>query len=152
VSPSLRKLFREVRRSPIGHCVSPSVPYARDCAVTLTKWRALESIGAVRLRAEADTDWEPGCDCGDPDCASNNPESEAFGSIGEFRTDFDNPDWYPGDTDDESLPWVSADSVWGHVGYRDVLDWRDNPYIIDVMAETIAAFCAAWKAHVRQGV
>jgi hypothetical protein len=67
----------------------------------------------------------------------------------EYRTDFDNPDWYPGDFDDDRLPWFKADSIWGCVGYNDVTDWRENPYALDIMDETIRQFAEAWKAYVR---
>lgn len=132
----------EVRRSPVGFCVSPAVPYQWEAAITLRKWQVLERLGYVRLTAEPDPYWEPDCDCGDPKCPSNDPASEAFGSVGEYRLD-------PDAGDDEG--WEAADSVWGHVGYRDVLDWRENVYVLDVMDATIAAFRNARKAATAGG-
>lgn len=143
MSPTLRKLFTEVRRSPIGQCVSPSVPFARDAAVTLRKWDALESLGLVRLRSEHDADFNPD----DYDCDFDG-ETTAEGSIGEFLSPDSARFYLDCDTFTQSdLKWVHGDSVWGHVGYRDVLDWKENVYILDVMAETIAAFRDAWKAQ-----
>jgi hypothetical protein len=147
-SIALKSLRDNVRTSPIGGCVSPSEPYWDRCAATLRKWDILETIGAVRLRAVPDETWEP-IDCGDPRCKMNDPNSEAYGSIGEYRTDFADPSWHQMDVYNDDLPWECADSVWGHVGYRDVLDWRENVHILDIMAETIRQFAAAWKAHVR---
>ena len=123
-SATLRNIYQSVRRSPIAHCVSPSIPFAMSCATTLAKWAALEECGLVRLRAEIDEF---------PDDPS---EGESWGSIGEYRLD---PD---------SDRWTQGGSVWGHVGYRDVLDWRENIYIFDIMTETINAFRSAHKEYV----
>jgi hypothetical protein len=149
-SIALKSLYRNARRANVGCIVGKSALSAWRAARILRKWDALETIGAVRLRAESDDTWEPiGCDCGDPRCKMNDPRSEAYGLIGEYRTDFHRSDWYPSDTDDDSLPWESADSVWGCVGYNNVTDWRENEYALDIMAGTIRQFAAAWKAHVR---
>lgn len=106
----------------------------REQAITLRQWDALESLGFVRLRSEWDWDFNPS----DYDDGVFDDDDEAYGSIGEFRLDADD------------CTWVVADSCWGHVGYRDVLDWRENCYILDIMAETIAAFKEAWKARVNR--
>jgi hypothetical protein len=128
MSPKLKALYFAVRRSPIGHCVSPSVPYCYQVAVTLTKWRAAARAGYVRLRAEFDPNGWENDDTGE--------EDESYGSIGEYTL---NP---------ESDDWEHGGSVWGHVGYRDVLDPFENPYILDIMDETLAAMSSARKASV----
>jgi hypothetical protein len=144
-SIALKSLYRNARSANVGCIVGESALSAWRAARILRKWDALKTIGAVRLRAEHD----PDCD---PTEFGGSADDEAYGSIGEHRTDFaDMGEWA------YSLasmtgpwgPWHHADSVWGHVGYRDVLDWRENPYILDIMDETIRQFAAAWKAHIR---
>jgi hypothetical protein len=132
MSPRLIKQYFDVRRSPIGKCVSPSVPYCFQAALTLIKWDAAERAGFVRLRYEWDQDFDP---AEYPDCDFGE-DPEAFGSIGEYRLDTDSDEW------------VHADSVWGHVGYLDVIDWRENPYVIDIMRETLDQFNTARKQTV----
>lgn len=142
-SIALRQFYRNARSAGTTQCVvGESALSAWRAARILRKWDALETIGAVRVRAEFDQD----CD---PTEFGGSADDEAFGSIGEYRTDFATPDWYPGDIDSVLPAWNTADSVWGHVGYRNVLDWRENAYILDIMASTIDAFRDSWKAHVR---
>jgi cytochrome c553 len=124
------QLFRAVRTSDVGFSVSPAVPYQWRSAVVLRKWQALEALDLVRLRAEQDTEYDPS------EWEDEPADAEAYGSIGEFRLDTD-------------ADWEHADSVWGHIGYRNVLDWRENAYILDVMAATIAALRDASKAAAR---
>jgi hypothetical protein len=152
-SIALKSLYRNARKAQVGCIVGEHALSAWRAARILRKWGALETIGAVRLRAESDDTWEPiDCDCGDPRCKMNDPNSEAFGLIGEHRTDFaDMGEW------SYSLasmtgpwgPWFKADTIWGCVGYNDVTDWRENEYALDIMDETIRQFAAAWKAYVR---
>lgn len=136
MSPKLKALYFAVRRSPIGHCGSPSVPYCYRVAVTLTKWRAAARAGYVRLRSEFDFHYNPG----DYDIPDDDWNGEAYGTIGEFSLDPD-ASW-------DSPAWTHGDSVWGHVGYRDCLDPMENPYILDIMDETLAALASARKASV----
>lgn len=143
-SETYRGMLQQVKASPIADCVRPSDRYHHDSARTLCQWGALEELGLVRLIAEPDLDYEWDGDGPDP-C----PGEEAFGSVGQYRLDLLNPDRptvFPFGEDDRN--WVDADSVWGHVGYRDCLDWRENPYVLDIMRGTIDAFRAAWKDHV----
>jgi hypothetical protein len=151
-STILRKLYREARAADTGCIVGEHALSAWRAAHILRKWDALESLGYVQIRAEHDNNWEPDCDCGEDDCPNHNPDSEALGVIGEFlipsivedynthgcRPLFDNPKY-----------WTHADSVWGCVGYRDATDWKENVYVLDIMAETIGTFRAAWKDHIR---
>jgi hypothetical protein len=142
VGQTLRDLYFRIRKSPTGGCVSPAVPYCWRAAVTLRKWWALEDAGYVRLTCEDDTDFVPGegnCCCDDPECSAKT--GPAYGSVGEYRLD-------PEDEDG----WVVADSVWGHTGYRDVLDPFENPYILDIMAGTIEAFKKDRKAPKREEI
>jgi hypothetical protein len=151
-SIALKQLYRNARRANVGCIVGEHALSAWRAARILRKWEALETIGAVRFRAEWDETWEPiDCDCGDPRCKMNDSNSEAFGLIGEFTLDplTSDPDApvYAGWEDRQD--WHQADSVWGCVGYNNVTDWRENEYALQIMDETIRQFAAAWKAHVR---
>jgi hypothetical protein len=59
----------------------------------------------------------------------------SFVSIGQFRLD----------TTRER--WETADSVGGHIGYRNILDPFENPYVIGIMSETLDALDSARKAE-----
>jgi hypothetical protein len=135
--------LRDVQSSAVADCVRPSGPYHRDSARTLAKWAALESLGLVRLTSEPDPDFDPS----DYDCDFDD-DDEAFGSIGQFVRPacVANVLDMGADEADES-DWITADSCWGHVGYRDVLDWRENVSILDIMSSTVDAFRDAWKDH-----
>lgn len=157
-SAIVRKLYRDVRRNAPWIAPDRQASSCLEAARTLREWDALESMGLVRLQAEPDDDYRPDCDCGDPRCPYRPFERgqsetnrlrrdiEAFGSVGEFCLPFVDDDGYWQPSED----WQHGGSVWGHVGYRNVLDWRENCYIIDIMRETIDAFRDAWKIHVRR--
>lgn len=132
-SEAFRKLHDEFSRSDVGSCVSPVEPYRTKAVATIMKWQELYSLGYVQIIAEPDEDYEWDGDGEDP-C----PGEPAFGVVGQYRLDPDHV-------------WQTADSVWGHVGYRVVLDWKENQYILGIMQETIDAFRIAWKdrAHHR---
>ena len=160
-SARLRKLYRDARKH-LGRCVSPSVPYCMRVARTLAQWSALESLGLVRISAEEDEDAanDPdsiACSCGDPKCIQG-PERirETIESIGVWGVvgEFGLPDRWAGEPTSIFVPdclvWHHADAVWGHIGYRDCADWRENPYVIDIMDETIRQFRDAWKSRVRE--
>lgn len=124
-----RRYYREGRKA--GYRASEALSVAR----VLTKWHAAEWAGYVQLREEDDTDYEGFCDCDDPKCSAKT--GPAYGSIGEYRIDPDPDPHFPG--------WEVADSVWGHTGYRDVLDPWENPYVVDIMQETLDALKAALR-------
>lgn len=143
ISNRIRNLYREARKA--GSCrVGFAAVEALDTAYTLAKWEVLAELGYVRLIAEPDDDadlsWIDQDRYSDSDRERFRDDVETngvWGSIGEFRLDPDSEDWQ------------TADSVWGHTGYRNVLDWRENPYVLDIMDETIRQFRDAWKDHVR---
>jgi hypothetical protein len=143
-SIALKSLYRKARTANVGCIVGENALSAWRAAKILRKWEALETMGAVRLRAEWDDSYDPhDFDPPEPD------DTEAYGVIGEYRTDFDNPDWYPADVDDDELDWEHADSVWGNAGYDDVTDWRENSHVLDIMETTMDAFRDAWEASMR---
>lgn len=157
-SAQLKQLYRTARRANVGCIVGESALSAWRAARILRQWAALEDMGAVRLIAIPDED----CDASD---YSDDPDDEAFGVVGQYRTDFDAESWDASDTDRgdgtirdyrhtftaewREIRWEQGDSIWGCVGCKDVLDWRENAYVIDIMEATIDVFRAAWKAHVR---
>jgi hypothetical protein len=140
-SQTLRNLYRQARKAQVGWIVGESALSAWRAARILRQWDALECLGLVRLRDEWDEHYE-----WEGDGANPCPDEPAYGSIGEYRL----PGEEPYTAFDDEVEWEHGDSVWGHVGYRDVLDWRENPYILDVMSETIAQFRAAWKHQVHR--
>jgi hypothetical protein len=109
---------------------------ALDSARTLARWDEAEQTGSVRIVARPDPDSSPSdwhdtkggaCEC--EDCRAYARDG-AWGTVGEYRTDPDSEDW------------THADSVWGHVGYNDVLSPLENPYVVDIMAATLDALDA----------
>lgn len=130
----VRNLYHAARRA--GYPAASALDMAR----TIAKFRALEDIGAVRIRAEHDEE------------TSFDEGEEAFGTIGEFRTDFEYlSDWLPSDTEEDHVTdWEHADSCWGHVGYQDVTDPLENPYVVDEMAECVEQFRDSWKAYLAE--
>jgi hypothetical protein len=145
ISSQTRRLYDRFRKAGsmrVGFAAADALSSAR----TLRKWQALERLGAVRLRVEEDIDFDPS-DFEDPQWYAGRT---AYGVVGEYRTDWDNRgSWHLDDGDHESV-WVHADSVWGNVGYQDPADPAENECTLDVMAETIDAFRAAWQAHVAE--
>ena len=126
----------EVRASGVTSCIVGADPerYIRDTARTVHRWRTLAALEYVRLRAEDDLFFDPN----NKDFAEDvfDEDDEAFGSIGEYRVR-------------PYGEWTHGDSCWGHVGYDDVLSWKENGYILDIMDETLDAFVAAHKDRVR---
>jgi hypothetical protein len=131
IDSNVRSKYHRLRRA--GWRAEEAIRAAR----ILERWDKAESDGLVRLQAIPDEDWtikDNGCSCGNPVCQRRERESferdGAWGSVGEYRTDTDSEDW------------THADSVWGHVGYNDVLSPLENPYILDIMAATLDALDA----------
>jgi hypothetical protein len=133
-SRTLYRLYREVKSRACFYDPRGQVKALYAQAVSLARFQAAERTGFVRLRCELDEDFDPRDFMEDSDIQDS--DWEAYGSIGEYRLSLDSEDW------------VHADSCWGHVGYRDVLDWTENPYILDIMAETLEAFRTARKRSV----
>lgn len=153
MSPIMRKLYRQARKAPATQCwVGYAAVSALNAARTLRRWDALESMGLVRLRSENDPYWEPGCSCGVKNCPNNDPDAEAYGVIGEYCLPHLDAEgyWCAEGREDSMEGWACGVSVWGHVGYRDVLDWRENAHILGIMDEAIEAFRDAWKARQRR--
>jgi hypothetical protein len=145
ISQATRRLYDRFRKAGCG--AQESLRSAR----ILRKWNALDRLGAVRIRIEDDEDFTPdedNCCCEDPRCSART--GPAYGTVGEYRTDWhDRGSWHLDDGDHSSV-WVHADSVWGHTGYRDPADPVENCYVIGIMAETIDAFRAAWQDHLAE--
>jgi hypothetical protein len=134
LSDRLVKLYRLARIHYGPSFPGRSALDSLNAARVLIRWQAAEQAGYLRLRAEPDFDHNPR-DYMDADDIQDS-DWDAYGSIAEYRVSLD------------SESWTVADSVWGHVGYRNVLDWRENPYIIDEMAECLDQFRAARKRTV----
>lgn len=69
-----------------------------------------------------------------------------WGTIGQYRLDAPD-DWNGIDRDYDEPGWEQADSVWGHIGYNDVTNPHENPYVIDHMQLAIDALRNALKAR-----
>jgi hypothetical protein len=117
--------------------------HAADSARTALAWEALEAAGFVKVTAEPDDDYE----------WADDAERERFGDDGAWGS----VGWYTLDPED-AVPepelgrgkhdgWTLTESVWGHVGYRDVLDPAENWYVADVMDATVRAFREALKSR-----
>lgn len=104
----------------------PAVQAYRN-AKLLVEWDDLEAKGLVRLLAESDEHFDPDilCDCGCGDREAYERDG-AWGVVGQYRLDTESD-------------WQTGDSIWGCVGYRDVLSPFENWYVPDIMHETLAA-------------
>lgn len=128
-SERLRRRYFDIQRSGM----SVSTCEAKRLAIMLIQWEALEYRGYVRIQCPADLCFD-GVDLGPSD-------GSGHGLLGEYTLDPDATD----------VVWVEADSAWGFVGYCDVANWHENPYVFDVMEATLAAFRVAHRTavHVR---
>ena len=106
----------------------------RGVARIVHRWRTLMALDYVQLRCEPDEDFDRSYF----EQGVFNEDDEAFGSIGEFCLD----------PDSSRKRWHNADSVWGHVGYKNVQNWKENPYIVDIMDVTMEQLRRAWKERV----
>jgi hypothetical protein len=128
-SPRVRRLYQEARQA--GYRPAEAIHAAR----TLLKWRAAWRMDLVELLCLDDDGFTPhegNCCCDDPQCSAKT--GPAFGVVGQFRQV-------------ETDEWTNADSIWGCTGYVDPADWRENPYVIDIMAETMAELSRAIKSR-----
>lgn len=107
---------------------------ALQAARTLASWEDSEAQGLVRLRCEIDTDADVSW------MDAKQWDGMAYGSIGEYRL----PEC---ECCGLQSDWMVASSVWGHIGYNDVLDPFENCYIVDIMAETLDALERALDAR-----
>jgi hypothetical protein len=113
----------------------------------LARWDEAEGEGWVRLQAIPDEDWtikDNGCSCGDPACRRRERDAferhGAWGVVGEYGIDIPEPSGPLAGCLTETR-WHHADSCWGFVGF-DVLNPLENPYVVDIMAETLEALDA----------
>lgn len=116
---------------------------ARYALVTARVWdrfEDLEDAGLVRIVAQPDEDAtiEDAAGERDPHMSDRSWQEYLgmicdrgiYGVVGEYRVS--------GDSE-----WVTADSVWGCAGYRDVTDPAENWYVGDIMSETLRQYDAA---------
>jgi len=128
MNATVLKHYRRFRANPCWLIKGQNAKLALDSARTLVAFERSEAEGMVRLRAEIDDDCVSWMD----DRQRKDWDGEAYGSIGEYRL--------PECPCCHSRPsWVHCDSVWGHIGYKDVLDPFENPYIVDIMRSTLDA-------------
>jgi hypothetical protein len=160
-SPKLARYFRQERLNPRTWRAGFNAIDAYDVAVTRVKFEALEDLGCVRMNVVDDDD--PDLSFLDQDCFNDTRggiaatkktreiarDEGVFGLVAEFTldplTDPESP-VYAGWEDRQD--WNHGGSCFGFIGYKDA-DPRTNCYAPQIMAETIAAFRDAWKAHVR---
>lgn len=120
----LQTLYRDFRKHSPFMLVGSNAQQALEAARTILRFRELEDMGYVRLRAQFDDDVDVSWMS---DRERENWDGEAYGSISEFKCV-------------KCGTWQQADSVWGHIGYNDVLSPFENPYIVSIMQAAIEAF------------
>jgi hypothetical protein len=122
--------------------------HALDVSRTVAEWRRAEDAGVVRLRLEPDyrpdmvdelvegyqtrNGHDIGEDAARKACAEDLDRLGVWGTVGEYAAPVCPHCGAGGD-------WEQADSCWGHAGYRNPDDWRENWYVPDIMAETLDA-------------
>lgn len=129
---STLRLYRKFRSNPPFMLVGYNAIQALEAAKLIEAWNRLESVGLVRLQAEADEDYQ--WNEYDPKESEKYGDDGAWGSVGEYRTSPDGE-------------WETGDSVWGHVGYNDVLSPYENCYILDIMRQTVEDLKAALQSR-----
>jgi hypothetical protein len=132
-SARLRRLYQHERKNPSGRIGYEAVDAWSRAKVRL-QWDALESLGLVRLRAEPDEGMghDDVCSCDEPDCPAHT--DPICGLIGEYRIG-------------DRARWQHGGSVWGITGESDPTQGYCTP---DIMSETLDAFKAARKDHLRR--
>ena len=105
---------------------------------TEKRFARLERLGLVRFQVLPDEHFDPAdaCACGAPECRAEEiaRRDGAWGTVGEYRN---------------GHGWEHGGSCWGHVGYRDPGDAKENPYVTDVKAETITQLREAIRSRCR---
>jgi hypothetical protein len=133
---SLYRQYRRFRYPNVPEII-PTAQEAWETAKLVERWERWESAGWVRIVAEPDDDAE----------REEGEEGEAFGSVGYVRLRNTQEPTQPIDPEyGNRNGWTVADSVWGHIGYRNCLDPMENPYAADVMRATLKA---AQEEHYR---
>jgi hypothetical protein len=124
--------YREFRKRSPFMLVGCNALQALQAARTLARFREYEGACLVRLRSEFDSDADTSFMSEREYDAWN---GEAFGSISEYLCP-------------ACGSWLGADSIWGHIGYRDVLDPFENPYIVELMASALDCIDGAYSQAV----
>lgn len=129
------RLYRRFRESHPVMLVGHNARLALNLARTVLRWKELEDAGLVKLEAKPDEDYDWLGE--EPEMVEKYGSDGAWGTVGSYRLD-------------ESDPWIEEDSVWGSIGYRNVLDPHENPYIGEIMSATIAALDSATFGQIPQ--
>lgn len=118
--------YRAVRSAGVACIVGQNALVSLEIARTLVLWEQLEDTGLVRLRTVPDDsyDWSDKPDGMSDERWEEVSQGGAWGIVGEYRIT-------------EEAEWQQADSVWGFVGYSTHDDPFENPYVSDIMAQTI---------------
>jgi len=135
---------------------------ALDAARTCLLWGRLSDLGMVRLEVRPDDSY----DWSDERERERFGEDGAWGVVGEYRVParMGNSDDLTTVYGDDSavverdsqgqwfrleyeMQWEHGDSIWGCVGYQDVSSPQENPYVIDIMGETIGRLREALRGR-----
>jgi len=141
--------YRKTRRDFPKHPASAAWDCAMHSAKAVVLWEKLDGwtndsgssrydnavpadndLGPVRISARPDDSYSPahiGTREEEPETWEAYDRGGAWGTVGEY--------W-------DGECWQVADSVWGHVGYKNVLDPFENSYVADIMLATVAAYRA----------
>ena len=129
MNAELMREYRKFRAAGIGGIVGHDAARCLDAARTVIRFRELEDEGRVRIVARPDNDYE----WTDDEERERFGDDGAWGTVGQYTLDPENAD-----DEDHDGGWEWSDSVWGSVGYKDVTSPYENPYVIDIMAQTIS--------------
>jgi hypothetical protein len=133
-SVRLRRLYQHERKHPSGRIGYEAVDAWSRAKVRL-QWDALERLDLVMLQVEADWDFrsdDGNCCCDDPMCSAKT--GPAYGLVSQYRIS-------------DRSAWQQGASVWGITGEDDPIQGHCAP---DIMSETLDAFKAARKDHLRR--
>ena len=133
MNPDVLRLYREFRKASPFMLVGREAECALHAARTLHRFRDLSRAGAVRFRTEFDEFPDTSFMSDKQLDAWAAAGAESWVSVGEYLCP-------------SCGTWSIADCVGGHMGYRDASDPFENPYVIDVMSETLKAWEDALNA------
>jgi len=130
---SLRRLYRRVRSAGIVGFAGASAIGSLVVAREMDRWNHLKSRGLVRIVLTPETDpdfsyldtWDHLSERSKREHIERMENLGVYVVSGQYRLDDDSP-------------WITADSIGNTAGYRDASDPFENPYVPDIISNTLA--------------